>query len=551
MFKFTKLRGIFNMINNNNFLVNLSPKKIFNEIIESKNPEKIVKKLNPIALLTVMNEVGSSDFIDIMEYLSPRQVLHMLDFAAWQEHSLNPIKTGEYLNLLLESNKDKAIAKIRALDREFLGLLFKKTCTIYDLILEEEPYDYPSLYSLSPDGRFLVAFKDDKNLESLSSALHCFLESMYAEDMVFALHFLEDLRFEMNSSLEESAYTFRNHRLGDFGILPKEESLELLAPLSVHQLRSMPSSIFSEQKSNNGPFLVKSFHMPFDESLAFIKEALEKMNEEQRNFIKDSLAHTSLNIHFLLNNDISCVQSIRHTCNYVSFLLDLGVFRACQGKKDDAHLVVQKYGVKQLIRLGRSLLLNLRELCFSLLKDEKFFTGDKFHLVDSPLREVIKSVCSKEPLFYEGLLHPQKLTQKYFTSHAELNAVLMAINETKFRSMLVSPNVLGLDFTKIDLQTLSHSALLARVLLNEYLEKTDTLGPLHNEDFDQIFVSFASFIKEHTLKEEVKIFFKDSEKMLLQKLDHAVPNHNFSSEKIQNFISTIMIKLEQNYHALF
>ena len=522
------------MHKNNISLTNLDTKKRLYFFLE--NP---LKKVHPLLLLSTIKEIGESDCLELLEILPAKQVQSIIDYEVWDKYELDTNKLGEWLGLLFLANYETAIEQIYKLDREFLGLALKKCSYIYDLTLQEEPHDYPNLYSMCPDQRFLIAFKDDKELENLSFAMHKFVEALYGKDMKFILNLLEDVRFEQESLLEESCYNFKSHRLKDFGILSQEENLVLLSDINLKQL------VKNNFVINNSQSLIAS---PYNFSLdkyVFLKSAFKDLNMEEANYYSEMISHIGINFHSLLSNNFGDKQEIKNTLSYSGFLIDLGLWRITQSNLSLSSQCLKEYGLQQLLRFGRSMLTALRKSAFFMLKDDNLLLNQAFSCADTPLREVAKAICSKEPLYYDGLLDANKFSVSYFTSHIQVQESIKALKELQYRSLILGPH--GLGFTKSLFEenkhlVLTHTNMMATVLINRYLHNPD-FHVLNNLDVENIFAD-----KNHNkLKQEVIIYIKNHVNMLYKLLSNNAAQYAVSKDVVENFLNIILIKIEQNY----
>ncbi len=221
----------------------LPPKKRLDIIINHPAPIELVRSMATPDLLLTIREVGGESSLELVEMLHPSQVQELLDLEIWSHDRLNTEVAGFYFSLLFEANRDTAIAQMHGLDIELIGLMFKLVAEIYDATSNEEPDDYPDLYSITPDRRFIVCFPEKEGCLGLQQSLHTFLEELYGRDLQFALRLLECIRFELTSGLEEESLRFRKGRLLELGILPEDERLEyfsLLLPSNMKQALSNP-----------------------------------------------------------------------------------------------------------------------------------------------------------------------------------------------------------------------------------------------------------------------------------------------------------------------
>lgn len=495
-------------------------------ITDHEDPKELVASLASQDILLTIRELGVESSLEIFELMKPEQVQDLFDLELWHNEELKPEEAGAYILALFEANTETAIEQMQGLDIELIGLMFKTTTTVFDLTLEE-PVDYPELYSTTPGGRFLVGFDTDNN-KSLAYALHKFLEELYSRDLEFVLRMLENVRFELASGLEAQSLHWRQNRLLDLGILPPEERLEYFSPVTGSHIPAKES--FSAPKKL---YLLK----PTLESEHFLKNALNSVSHEYKENFWQEISHAALNMHASLSGDFGDQRAMITVSEYTKYLCELGLFQACSGQIERASTVLESSKAKYLIRLGRTALTSLRRRLVLKTKDQAYMFGDNFIYADSPLREVARALCLPEPRFYEGLIDAKKLTIRFFRSLSELNSSVKAINELIFRALLLGEN--GLDIKPAITSHLTHSGIFARVFINRFLEIEEVLTPIS-------FLSMEQIIKDGRVNEDFKRYLKAEGQKLAAKLAFEPE----AEQKINNFITTILIQLEQNWQLL-
>lgn len=519
----------------------LSGKKQLDLIINHPAPLKVVREMPTQNLLMIIRDVGAESSLELVEMMHPQQIQELFDLEVWHKDALNPRALGHYFSLLFEANPDTAVSQIYHLDIELIGVMFKMASTICDLSLGEEPYDYPELFSTSPGGRFLVCFSDDKTLGGLPQMLHTFLESLYGRDLPFALRLLENLRYEVVSGLEEQSLRCRQNRLMEFGILPSEERLEYFSTLTTNDIKRVREAALRDVRHDIPSLMpITNFDAHADDNYPFLKRALSECSDAAKNNFLPSLVHASANMHASLSGDFGDVDVMMATSHYIKFLAEAGLFQACHGRLDKAAQALEHYPAKFLIRLGRTALINIRKRLTTNLKDPAFVFGTEFCHLDSPLREVARAICLAEPRFYEGLASAKELTVRYFANLNEVNMTLAAVNEILFRARFVGE---GLGFTERELArvpSLSHANILARVMINAFLNREDRLCDIVFNDVQHVFAGsdltsqmneFATtFVTTHA--QRLAVAWGESEAELVEKAHH--------------FRNAVLIQLTQN-----
>lgn len=515
-------------------------KKRLDLIINHPTPLKLVREMPTPDLLLMIRELGAESSLELVEMMHPMQIQELFDLELWSHDQLNVKAAGHYFSLLFEADPDSAISQIHHLDIELIGLMFKTISTIYDLSLHEEPEDYPDLYSKSPGERFVVCFHDDDDMRGLAHGLHQFLEGLYGRDMAFALRLLESVRFELTSGLEEESLRWRNNRLLDQGILPREERLEYFSSVSmgdikkVVALRPKPSTLYQENVSH-----VVLVPKNIGHNFPFLQASLANCSDGMKNDFWQSLMHAVANMHASLSGDFGDQKAMVDTSDYVKFLLELGIFQCCHGRLEDAGQVIGHYTIKFLIRLGRTMLTNTRKRLQANTADASNLFGHDFCHVDSPLREVAHAINMTEPCYYEGLLSPKKLSVRYFSSLSELRATNEAITEMIFRAKLLGTGglLLSTDMAEPTPTHLSHANILARGLINAYQARRDFFADLS-----------AAQVKEIFDGESLAKAFEDFAEAFVKKLaERLVPESQDALERAMNFKTVVLIQLTQNW----
>lgn len=527
-------------------LLALPAKKQLEAIVDSADPGSLVRAMHAQDILLVIREVGAEDALELFELLNPSQVQELLDLEIWDNDDLNPQKAGHYFSLLFEANPDRAVEQLDGLDIELLGLMYKMVAEIYDTTLGEEPVEFSEIASESPDGRFMICFADAPEAIGLSRALYSYLDSLYARDMKKALHLLENVRFELASGLEERSLKWRNNRLLDMGVLPRDERLEYFSTLSLGALkRKQPQSAPIENKEQEASLLpMQTFAKNIDHRFAFLREALSQSSPHEQQAYFEALTHASLNMHASWSGDFGDREEMIQSVEYVKTLCEYGLMQASNGELDQAASALHAYGIKAMIRLGRTALVNLRKTL--LIHDNSFLFGQEFSRADTPLREMARALTLPEPRFFEGLLNADKLVVRFFNSLLELNATLKAVHELKFRAQFVGPLVLGFSEASLDkYPALAHANIFARYLLNSYLDNKDLLAPIGSSQLKQIFMPQGG-LNPQFVQRAKEIKARLAEKLVSQCHYDA----SKAEELCDSFLNTILIQLEQNHELL-
>lgn len=529
-------------INNELSLLNkLSPKKRLDAILGHSSPLKLVRSMPVTDLLLTIRQIGFESSLELIEMMHPKQIAALFDLEIWTNDQLNLEQAGGYLSLLFAASKDAAVAQIHGLDIELVGLMLKNVANIYDTSLNEEPVDFPDLYSTSPDGRFIVCFIEDESTKNLAAALHTFLEELYGRDLPFVLRLLETLRFELPSDLEELSLRWRESRLLDLGIMPREERLAFFAPLAMAEVRRIMASPQQQPPSSPENFHLRPLATSCDGRYPFLRTALEGSLDEHKELFWLRLKHAVINMHASLSGDFGDEEAIINTAEYSKFLAELGLMQLCQGSINHGTDIITKTAPKYLIRLGRTALVAMRKRLRTALADGALLLGHEFRYADSPLREMARALCLPEPRYYEGLLEPEKLIIRHFASINELNATLHAVNELIFRAQLIGRHGFGVSEDMMGTLELSHAGIVARVLINQYAGRTELLAEIKPQEIGSIIGKSGGLSRDFTLHTRQCIATISGRlSTTLAQDPEAVDT------KAQNFLNAVLAQLERN-----
>lgn len=523
-------------------LMSMKAKNRLDAIIDSPRPMELVHALSASEVLTTIKEIGAEDSLSLIELLKPEQVQAVLDLEIWHHDQIEPQKAGAYFSLLFAADTKRAIKQIHGLDIELIALMMKMSAEIYDTSLGEEPENFSNIVIQSPDGRFIVNFKDTKAKQALSYSLKAYLESLFEKNIKTALGLLEDIRFELASGLEENSLRMRQNRMMDMGILPHDERLKFFCVISPKELNSLKPEEkhlwnFSEQRAPTKRFADQIE----DKNFPFLKAAIDDLPHLEQSQALENLAFVAVNLHASLCGDFGDSALIKKSADYAKALVEIALVQLSGGQSFKAKECFTKNSLTNLARLGRTSLVGLRKALRIVLENPDCLLGKDLSCLDYPLKESAQALLQSEPRFYAGLSDAKLFEARFFSSISDIKAMAMAINEIKFRSLFLGSKGLNVPLEKLE-QGLSHSQIYARYLLNLYCEKAFSLTKTSSEKMAKIFT------QNQVLQDEFSNFAKNMANTLAKILQRSYKDLP-CEELAQNFVTTILIQLQHN-HAL-
>lgn len=473
----------------------LPPRKRLDALLSHEKPQEAVRALAPFSLYHLIREIGYHDTTDLAMLASPAQIQTFIDLDAWRRDEFQERGLIEWLKPVLSLEHEAFKAMLKDLDLEPMVLLLQRNIQVFtfdedgeappELIATQTPYE-------TLDGVYAVIMPDD---EETVVVIRSLLKRLYSLGAHVAHRFLEACRWELHSSLQETAYEDRTRRLSEVGFVPVEEALEIYTWRNPSSTRTTWLGELQDAPEAPSLRLEETFLVPdlfreaTDESQGFFSQTLRHLaalsleGKAHPDMDRIGLALVSLTNKAMVADaveprDLAAARNIFiKTRGYLSMALEF-----LTGKNlDIAALFLMRRGLGDLFQLGYSLTLQLRKQARQLLAQGKL----KLSLTDeSPLG----LLDNADRVFLDCLLRPRPLFappgQAYgepFTTFAQIEASAARLSAFAARVTMifglleVNLNALGEAVYKdevfppvdmIDLSTIFHTGVI-RLALGE------------------------------------------------------------------------------------
>jgi hypothetical protein len=206
-------------------LTELAPRNRIDAMMEEVDGKALVRSLPAEEVYSTIIDVGLPDSTEIVQLATPEQFRTFVDLAAWQRDRMDPLEVLHWLRAARGDDDEEFVRKLGSLDMEVLEMLYKRLVIIHDL--EENPdvnTEGPTMEM--PEGKYLLEFRIDGVDEA---ALRRLTYDLVTQNPFELGRFLEAVRWEAVTELEEAAYQFRRARLEDLGFPPLDESIKVFA----------------------------------------------------------------------------------------------------------------------------------------------------------------------------------------------------------------------------------------------------------------------------------------------------------------------------------
>ncbi|HEY6871456.1 MAG TPA: DUF6178 family protein [Geobacteraceae bacterium] len=195
-------------------------------ILGDAEPERLARALQAQEIYWTVKEIGISDALALLEFASPEQREFFLDMELWEKDSFSGEKGLEWLGYLLETGEAKVAEQLRHLDTELLILMLMGEITVGGGVGELLPDEERTAdWDHSFDNLYFITFRNPKH----SRLIGTFLDIVFRRDRQLYQALLEGVKNEVESELEEQAYSFRTGRLADLGFPSREEAVFIYA----------------------------------------------------------------------------------------------------------------------------------------------------------------------------------------------------------------------------------------------------------------------------------------------------------------------------------
>ncbi len=213
-------------------LARASGKRRLDVILESRDPQALVRALPADELYLAIRDIGLGDAAPLVQLASAEQFEVFIDLDAWTRDTFTPREALPWLRAaragahLEPKAAERWAEKLASLDREVLYLVLRDTLLLHDLEVDPDPEFASDRFMRTPEGKYIVEFQCD-GVEYM--AVRGLLDDLIAEDPFLATRLLSAIRSEMPSELEETALRWRTGRLADLGWPSLDEALSWFA----------------------------------------------------------------------------------------------------------------------------------------------------------------------------------------------------------------------------------------------------------------------------------------------------------------------------------
>ncbi len=360
-------------------LTELAPRHRLDAMLEEFDGKALVRALPAEDVYATIIDVGLADSTEVVQLSTPEQFRAYVDLAAWQRDRMDPLEVLHWLRAARGDDDEDFVKKVRALDIEVLELIYKKLVIIHDL--EENPDVDPQGTSMElVEGKYLLEFRIDGVDEA---ALRRLTYDLTTHNPFELSRFIEAVRWEAVTELEETGYQFRRARLEDMGFPPLEEALKVFAWVD-------PDKV--------GPGKVTTSALAPQQSYTdYVAAAFRGLDSVERQNLEAEVRYLVNCVLVAEGAEPGDPDAVKRLSEHARDYLDLGLEHYTGGESERATEVVRETTLRALFQVGFSLTLTLKRQAEKLAHEEGARFGETWLAMDDETA-ALQALLKRRPL---------------------------------------------------------------------------------------------------------------------------------------------------------
>ncbi len=218
------------------------------KLLESNDLAAQMSQLAPLEAYYTIKELGIEDALPLLSHASAEQFQACIDLDCWSHDDLRIAEIDAWLAPFAAAGLESLANAFFGLDEDVQVIFLARTVTVYDVRSEDAP-PVPDAaadkgFMNTPDQLFTCTLNqvgasslgescDDAGTEDrweLEVEPFVLIKALYEVQPEEAMRLLMASKWELESSLLEQAFTFRNARLADLGFCDRSEAMRMFAP---------------------------------------------------------------------------------------------------------------------------------------------------------------------------------------------------------------------------------------------------------------------------------------------------------------------------------
>ncbi|MDP1828561.1 MAG: DUF6178 family protein [Archangium sp.] len=400
-------------------LTELAPRNRIDAMMEEVDGKALVRSLPAEDVYSTIIDVGLPDSTEIVQLATPEQFRTFVDLAAWQRDRMDPLEVLHWLRAARGDDDEDFVKKLGSLDMEVLELVYKRLVIIHDL--EENPdVDTEGPTMEMPEGKYLLEFRIDGVDEA---ALRRLTYDLVTQNPFELGRFLEAVRWEAVTELEEAAYQFRRARLEDLGFPPLDESIKVFAWVDPEKVgvKGRAQSALAQQQNR----------------VDYVAAAFQGLDPVERQNLEGEVRYLVNCVLVADGAEPGDPLAIKRLSEHARDYLDLGLEHYTGGDPALATDVVRETTLRMLFQCGFSLTLRLKRQVEKLVHEEGSRFGETWLALEEE-SEALGALLQRRPLKALKVPGAEPVPFRSRREVAESEAILQRVRQQRavFQSLL-------------------------------------------------------------------------------------------------------------------
>jgi hypothetical protein len=335
------------------------------ELLSRENVEEAVQAVEPVAMYRAIMAKGPADALDVLPYLSADQVTRIMDYEAWHENRLEPLRAINWLMLFNELGPTDMFNRLKEQEEEFqLALLGPYIEMVDEEEFEKIPdHERDEWIALPCHTLFYRIKSDDPRVQKFVETL---VGSGLEADLQYTYSLLSHAGYVPPAEQEAMLAQFRQARLEEDGIVAYEESMHLFARIDLAKLKKQWCPDGDRAASTDLTVAASA------SDNAFLLRVLARLSEHASpDAVADltrSMVHTANMICTATGTEVGEESQLRDLMYNMQSLVSLGLEWLSEGDVNEGARLLTRIHPQQLFRAGLTLVAGLCDEVIAALK---------------------------------------------------------------------------------------------------------------------------------------------------------------------------------------
>ncbi len=546
-------------------ILQLSPEKAFNAILDSSHAVPLVHSFPEQDFYFLIHDIGPEDCLPLLSMASARQWEYILDLEAWDDDRIDLNAVTRWLGLLAKADNARFIQWLLSEKQIFVEYYLFKNIEIRVRDHDEDPSDFGDGF-FSLDNVFFIRFLKDSSEtssdappvnEEKETLLSTLLDGIAAIDHTTFQKMLLESTAIISAEFEAEAFHLRNARLEEKGFLPFETAIGIYYPLNPAEIEKAGLKCQGAVSLQEEKIRVPMVTMGLLEEAHIFARALQQIDHNE------TLKALEMEFVSLCNQIIVADRKIirekqqlsdivKKACGFIRIGL-----QAIQGEKENAGsnlsindiaALICKIPLAHIFRAGYGQAVNLKHRADKWVQSSWFRAqGEALSFWDEQWMGVLGGLLIKRPLYFDNFR--KNVIYREFEQIAEIHEVESVLDTIMAADELLAR--INVDVSRFAGDGLTYKNMLLTMWANDFLGRTADEGALTYDDlktfFKSLFPNQNNVMSDSGLPLSNRIPL-DMKNAMMDWLSRVTGQERFElSRRLASVLEALFLELEDEY----